>query len=377
MSETDPYEIVRQKLTLGPYSADKHEKTYELMKLFWNKEDIEILAHFPDVGQSISVKELVKITGKPKSHIKEILLKAAKKKTIAKFGAKYGLVPLFPHLLEAYFWAKQDTEENLRNAAKAFRYILKHPVAFQTKEVLKQRAKDWENLNFTTILSYEAKDRLIEINESVEVGSQVLPYEILENVINKNEKFVVVTCPCRLVGELSGDPCSKAPAEMGCIFMGIAAQLFLELGWGRPLTKEETIQYLKKTEEAGLIHNIPGGDDEILGFCNCCTCHCGILIPTKEVRVKNVNPSNFAPIHDQERCILCETCVKKCQMEAVSKHDEKIIVNNDLCLGCGVCATNCPENAIKMKKVRNRIRSIDGVEKEQQIYGNLVDGLWR
>ena len=37
MTEIDNYEIVRQKLSLGPLYAPKHKKVYELMKLLWNE----------------------------------------------------------------------------------------------------------------------------------------------------------------------------------------------------------------------------------------------------------------------------------------------------------------------------------------------------
>ncbi len=375
MTDNDYYEIVRQKLTYGPYAADKHEKTYELLKIFWNEEDIEILTHFPNIGKTISIKKLIEKTGKSKSHIKKILKNAAEKKTITRVGNKYGFIPLFPGLLEVYVWARKDTKENLKNAAKIFRYMFTNPFAFQTKEVLEKRAEGYEDMNLTPILPYEAKDRLIEINESVNVQSRVLPYETLKNVIDKNDKFAVVTCPCRLVGELSGEPCSKATSEMGCFIIGIAAQLFVELGWGRPLNREEALEYLKKTEEAGLVHNLPSNSPEILGFCNCCSCHCGLLHPTKEFGIKNVNPSNFTPIHNQERCALCKNCIKICPMEAISQQNGKIIVNYDLCLGCGVCAINCPENAIKMQKVRNKPRSVKNVKEEEKIFDRLVGGL--
>ncbi|MHA1293894.1 MAG: 4Fe-4S binding protein [Promethearchaeota archaeon] len=35
--------------------------------------------------------------------------------------------------------------------------------------------------------------------------------------------------------------------------------------------------------------------------------------------------------------------------------EEKMIINLGLCIGCGVCATNCAKNAISMNKIRNVI----------------------
>ncbi len=70
--------------------------------------------------------------------------------------------------------------------------------------------------------------------------------------------------------------------------------------------------------------------------------------------------SNFEPRIDRDECVLCDECVQICPMEAIYHHyphredgsDEYIIINNKLCLGCGVCASNCPSEAITLEKVR-------------------------
>ncbi len=38
MTELDYYDIVRQKLVLGPLNAPKHRKVTKLLKVFWNEE---------------------------------------------------------------------------------------------------------------------------------------------------------------------------------------------------------------------------------------------------------------------------------------------------------------------------------------------------
>ncbi len=37
MSEVDKYEVVRQKLALGPLTTPKHRKIKKLLKIFWNE----------------------------------------------------------------------------------------------------------------------------------------------------------------------------------------------------------------------------------------------------------------------------------------------------------------------------------------------------
>jgi Pyruvate/2-oxoacid:ferredoxin oxidoreductase delta subunit len=213
------------------------------------------------------------------------------------------------------------------------------------------------------LLPYEAQERLIKIDETMEIESKVASIELVEDMIDKNDMFGVITCQCRLVGEMAGEPCEIAPAEMGCFVVGIAAQMAVQAGFARPLTKEEAIDFIKKTEEAGLVHNVMGtllmgaAKEQVSLICNCCKCHCGALLTTSQTKfkLKPVSPSNYTPKRDQELCILCEKCMDMCPMEAISHPlgEKNLIFNPKLCIGCGVCAINCPENAIAMVKVRN------------------------
>ncbi|MFX1296986.1 MAG: 4Fe-4S dicluster domain-containing protein, partial [Promethearchaeota archaeon] len=118
------------------------------------------------------------------------------------------------------------------------------------------------------------------------------------------------------------------------------------------------IEYLKKTEEAGLVHCASNdtSTNHII-ICNCCECCCGALKPTKELQFKTVRPSNFIPKINEKFCVLCESCLEKCPMEAIShsESNEELEIDYNLCIGCGVCASNCVENAIMMEKIQNII----------------------
>ena len=52
MTEVDYYDVVRQKLVLGPLNAPKHRKIIKLMKIFWNDEEIKLLSHFESADKS-------------------------------------------------------------------------------------------------------------------------------------------------------------------------------------------------------------------------------------------------------------------------------------------------------------------------------------
>ncbi len=266
MSEVDNYEVVRQKLALGPLTTPKHRKIRKLLKIFWNEEEINLLSHFRPADEYNSLKQLQERSGLPKDEIKQILRKSLRKGTIYRRGTKYCLEPVLPGIFERYFQRSRDTEENLKKAAKLYWDLFKE-LAPQGNNLAD---KDWSL--FRPLLPLEADEKIIEINEEFDVQSQTLPYESVKNLIDKFEQFAVITCQCRLVAELSGEPCKVAPSEMGCFIAGPASQTVIDGGirGARLLNKDEAIEFLKETEKRGLVHNavFDKGAQSSIFFCN-------------------------------------------------------------------------------------------------------------
>lgn len=369
MTEVDNYEIVRQKLVLGPLKTPKHRKVKKLMKVFWNEEEIKLLSHFDAADKNMSLEQLEERSGMPEDEIKEILSRSAENGTISKVGAKYCLEPLLPGIFEKYFQRSKDSEENLKKAALLYRDIM--------KEVMPQESLENEWRLFRPLLPLEANEKLIEINKDFDVQSQALPYETVKNLIDKHEHFAVITCQCRRIGELSGEPCEVAPASMGCFIAGPGAhmQVIAGIHGARLLkSKEEAIEFLKETEKRGLVHNtvFDKGNDSSFFVCNCCGCHCGVLYPPKLFHEIGAIQSNYSPIWNNDLCVKCEICMKKCPNDAIyhrfpvetDSSDEGMVLKEEVCIGCGICAVNCPNGALKMVKVR------DNIPPEKQLIGN-------
>ncbi|MFX1256598.1 MAG: 4Fe-4S dicluster domain-containing protein [Promethearchaeota archaeon] len=356
MTNSKYYEIVRSKLKLEPFFTPKHKLVFEIMKILWNEEEIKILSYFESADKSISLRKLTEKSGIPKNEIKKILGRSVENGTISKIGNKYGLKPLTPGVFEKYYINRKDSKENQIKLATLFREYIDEIVSSQMIE---------SNFKiFRPLLPYGAKEKLIKIDESINVPKfQVLPYELVEFLINKNNIFATIPCYCRLIGEYSGNPCKVASHELGCLFGGDAAQHLINTGVGKQITKKDAIDLIIKAEKAGLIHTTVADNSLAcsLFICNCCSCHCILLKPTKEYQLKTVNPSNFLAKIDNEFCVKCENCLKKCQMGAIfhqwpnepDSSDEHMFVKEDFCIGCGICASNCPKSAIKIVKVRN------------------------
>ena len=45
-------------------------------------------------------------------------------------------------------------------------------------------------------------------------------------------------------------------------------------------------------------------------------------------------------------CISCGLCASNCPVEAIAAGDEHSEINADACIDCGTCADNCPVEAI-------------------------------
>ncbi|MFW9877106.1 MAG: ATP-binding protein, partial [Candidatus Thorarchaeota archaeon] len=165
---------------------------------------------------------------------------------------------------------------------------------------------------------------------------------------------------------LANEPCERTTGNF-CIQAGNYAKGAIRNGTGKQLNYDEAMQRLKEAEKNGLVHSTMNELDPSMFVCNCCPCCCMALAPVIKGYKLGVAQSNFNPTIDHDLCILCETCVNICPVGIIEHIDdsdgEKITFNLNGCLGCGLCASNCPEEAISLAKVRNHI--------PRQSFGNI------
>ncbi len=50
-------------------------------------------------------------------------------------------------------------------------------------------------------------------------------------------------------------------------------------------------------------------------------------------------------------CTACQDCFERCPMEAIVEGQETSEIDKDRCIGCGLCVSACPEEAIALQLI--------------------------
>lgn len=193
--------------------------------------------------------------------------------------------------------------------------------------------------------------RTIPIEKSLSVESRVYKYDDIIKLVKKVKgPFGVAECVCRIGHDLLGQKCTQTELRESCLVFRQTAKYYINHGYARPITREESIEILRKAEKAGLVFQ-PGNSKRLGFMCTCCGCCCeGLKLANKLPRPSELYISNYHAEVDANECSGCNTCISRCQMKAISQIDNVASVNLDFCIGCGLCVTTCPEKAITLKR---------------------------
>jgi len=190
--------------------------------------------------------------------------------------------------------------------------------------------------------------RTIPIDRKLVAEWPVAPYEDALEILESQKSIAVAPCICRKMANKAGKGCEK-PLE-ACLLFGSHAEYYVDNGMGRFIDKEEARQIVINNEKAGLVIQ-PFNSQNVGGMCSCCGDCCGMLRSLKKQPVPSaaVKSNYFAQV-DPDECTGCETCLERCQMDAIDVVDDIAQINLDRCIGCGLCVTTCPTEAVMLVK---------------------------
>ena len=188
--------------------------------------------------------------------------------------------------------------------------------------------------------------RTIPVGRSISVQTEVLPYEKAEELVRAQEKILVAPCICRREHTMSGHGCDKP--EETCLVFGIGMDYYKRNGIGRVIDQREALGILEKANEAGLVLQ-PGNSQELMNICCCCGCCCQVLKAFKRrEKPASMAATAFIVNTNPDTCSGCETCIDRCQMEALRIENDQVVLNKDRCIGCGLCVSTCPTESLTL-----------------------------
>lgn len=206
--------------------------------------------------------------------------------------------------------------------------------------------------------------RVVPLNAKVKAApGTVVPLQLLDEMIEKaGFLFIMDKCLCR-----QGVECKDYPIDLGCIDLGEGARVLLKGPHGREVTVDEAKAHVRKAAEYGLpafaAHAIP--ENQVMGMkkeqyhkfieiCFCCPCCCVAMANLKYYSplVKKYSMVSIGFVAKAlPTCQGCFECVDKCAAGAIKVKGDKVWVQEDQCIGCGVCQHTCQHHAIRLTQV--------------------------
>jgi len=220
--------------------------------------------------------------------------------------------------------------------------------------------------------------RTIPVEKSIPVPEkyQVSDYDSVRKLVeNARGKLSVANCICRLTSQILGEGCQKTDLIEACLMIGTDhARRHVDMGIGRFITKEEAFELLDKAQRDGLVLQ-PENSRAPDTICICCGDCCVLLKMLRQhPRPAELYVTNFYAEVDQELCLGCNVCAGKCQLDAITVNGTAR-VNLDRCIGCGNCVALCPQGAITlMKKEPEKVPPKDKVTVNMNTLARRIGG---
>lgn len=250
-------------------------------------------------------------------------------------------------------------------------------------------------------LGMDTKLGRVFVNESVlmtEKTNHILDYERATHIIEEADFIGVGTCFCRHKNYHLGIPCKlNAPMETCLTFGNVARSLAEHGGYTRPIDKSEAKEILEMCYGYNLVQMGENVREHPAFMCNCCGCCCEALEAVKKFSpMQPIATTNYLPKINADECVSCGKCAKVCPIEAISMRENALmetpvsgtagqtgssravtastdhasdcekeagpslspvsrqkkrpVIDESICLGCGVCARNCPKKAISLQR---------------------------
>lgn len=342
MQATSYHKVLADKLIFqnNHEAFNTPDSLLRLVSFAYTEDEARIATKLSFVPRS--AKAIARKAKSPLSEVEPILKSLSDRVLIAGLArgedTVYSLLPLVPGIYESQIIRNGDIDNAYgKEFARLFEEFFE-----EVGEILKP-VLDGKNIEVMRIIP-------IEKSITMSSGMNVVAFstDMYSEMIERNNSFCIITCPCRSTMELVNKGCGK-PKDV-CSAMGWIADLVVEKGMARRVSKEEFIEAKMRAAEAGLVNLVDNMQDP-LQVCSCCSCCCVTLRLANQHNFPSlIANSHFEATIDSDTCIGCGECITSCPSHAIALSDGKSTVDYVRCIGCGVCVTRCNAKAISLKE---------------------------
>ena len=258
-----------------------------------------------------TLEDMVRLTGKDKEYLEDILQKMAVNGVIEynwenpKHEKQYVLPMFVPGSAEFANMNKELLEEH-PELGRFFERMSRIPLEKVTPMVPPGGAGIGMHV--------------IPVEKAIEMENKSVSVEHISHWLDKyNGKYAASPCSCRRSRKTFDEGCADDP-EGWCIAVGDMADFVVETNkGGRYITRDEVLDILKQAEENGFVHQITNidGEDKIFAICNCNVNVCYALRTSQLFNTPNMSRSAYVARVNKEDCVACGRCVEYCPAGAV------------------------------------------------------------
>lgn len=331
------------RLNKYPIGLPDNEKLRKILAILFTEEEAFIASRFPLTEATL--KELQRATGWQADTLKGKLEEMAEKGLVmdTSYGGKtfYLLMPGLIGFFEFSFM-KQRQDLPIKELAQLMdEYLFGDPEQEMGREFFASKTP------LTRSLVYE---------DHIPVSSQIATYESAREIIKNSSYGGIGMCYCRHKKEHLGESCEKdAPTKEICISLGTAAKFMVRRGFAEHRSKEQLLNILEQARDLNLTHITDNIRHKPSFICNCCSCCCELLGGVNRGFPMGVAKTNYTLEINDESCLGCGLCKKACNVTALelvdsetSKSKKIMTVKAENCLGCGACISSCPTGSLTL-----------------------------
>lgn len=335
------YTALRERLDKNPIGLPEDINLYEILNFLFTPDEAKLSSLLP--LSPATFEQLQALSGLDQEYLKRLIHDLKFKGVILEVGKskspRYVLSTAITGFFEFVFMRTNQTLPLKKMAELINGYRLGDPF---TREFFREGTSRARNL--------------IHDTARLEIKTEMITYEHAKYLAKESGRGALTTCYCRHEGSHLNHNC-KYPMRDMCISLGNASDFLVEQGFSRRADMSEILEKIDQSRDLGLVLICDNVRGNVTFICSCCGCCCVFLNGITKKNLKHVvATTNFQAQIQSNKCTYpsCRLCMERCQIKAIGENNS-IFINEEICLGCGICSSSCPNKAIIMKSREKRI----------------------